>query len=51
MTNPRKNKEKFSLWLKEEEARMIISFLEANMPASIGLILIEANKRGDFEKR
>ena len=47
--NPHKDMVRLVAWLKPEEARAIKSYLEVNMPTSIGLVIIEVDKRGDLK--
>jgi len=49
--NSRKNKQLFSLWLTQEEAKILFEQFKTNNAVYIASILRRAIKRGDFEKR
>lgn len=51
MKNKRKGKTFYNLVLKPEEERLLADYLKNDMPINMGLIIQEAHKRGDFEKR
>jgi len=51
MTNKRKGKIIYSLWLTPKEEETIIIYLKNTLKCGVGEIIQEANERGDFNKR
>jgi len=50
MSNPRKGKITYTLWLSKEEERILLENLKHGLPCAIGLKIQEKFKEGDFLK-